>query len=250
VSRVGPRCSSAFPADRHGLRPETISRSACLRRVAAALRLQAKRSFFKCLLRGEVALGIVRSRLHARQSHPVQQLADGALVHLHVEAFGDLIAQIDTAPAHDAMACRIRPGQNDVLQFGHLLIRQGRRPPAARRISEPCDPIGIVTMHPVPQRLTVHAAATRRIRPRHPVQHVGNRQNPTCNPSVVASRRFPPQRRRRAVSPRHLNRMSHGNPRANQTSHTVNQSSQENPSQESRLQAIGIRAQPVHPGVH
>jgi hypothetical protein len=122
----------------------------------------------------------------------VQQLPDGALVHLHAEAFGELIAQIDTAPARHAMACRIWPGKNDAPQFGHLLTRQGRRTPAAQRIGEACDPFGIVAMHPIPQRLTVHAAATRRIRPRHPVQHVGDRQNPTCNPPVVSSRRFPP----------------------------------------------------------
>src|ERR1700690_63194 len=66
-------------------------------------------------------------------------------------------------------------------------------------------------MHPVPQRLTVHAAAIRRIRPGLPVQHMGDRQNPAGNPSVVTSLRIPPQFRRRTVSPRHLNRTSQPN---------------------------------------
>ena len=111
VSRARPKCSSAFPADRHGLRPETISRSACPLRAAATPRLQARRSFFKSLLRVEIALGIVRTRLHIRQPHPVQQLADGALVKFYLEALGYLTAQINAAPAHHAVPRRIRPGQ-------------------------------------------------------------------------------------------------------------------------------------------
>lgn len=112
---------------------------------------------------------------------------------------------------HHAVACRIRPSQHQSLQFRHLLTRQGGRTPAARCIGEPCDPFGIVAMHPVLQRLTVNAAEIRRIRPGHPVQHMGDRQNPTCNPLVVTSLRSPSQLRRRTVSPRHLNRTSQPN---------------------------------------
>lgn len=65
--------------------------------------------------------------------------------------------------------------------------------------------LGVVAMHPVPQRLALHAAALRRPRPVHPIQHQGDRQHPPRRPPVLRLPRRRPQLRRRHVVPRDLN---------------------------------------------
>src|SRR5215204_2080165 len=58
------------------------------------------------------------------------------------------------------------------------------------------QPLGaalIEAVHPVAQRLAIHAADARRIRPAHPVQHRRNRQEPPALIGVLRGRRKPPK---------------------------------------------------------
>ena len=52
------------------------------------------------LLGGDVLLGVARTHRDPREVQPRQQLAHGALVHLHPEVPGDLALQIPAPPAH------------------------------------------------------------------------------------------------------------------------------------------------------
>jgi Ketopantoate reductase PanE/ApbA C terminal len=133
-------------------------------------------------------------------------------VHLHREAVGDLVAQIDATPTHDTIARGIRTGQHQSLQFGHLLARQHRRPPGSRRVGKARNPRSVIAMHPVTERLTIHPAGTRSIGPGETVQHMGDRQNAARDTPVLASCRLLPKRRRGQVQPRDLNRLPHVHP--------------------------------------
>ena len=61
---------------------------------------------FICRLRVEVAVGVMRTRLHPRQSHPAQQLAHGALMHLNREAVGDPVTQVDAPEVETVLGYR------------------------------------------------------------------------------------------------------------------------------------------------
>ena len=49
--------------------------------------------------------------------------------------------------------------------------RQPRRPPRPPPVGQPGDPLGVVAVHPVPERLPVHPAALRRRRPIRSLHH-------------------------------------------------------------------------------
>jgi hypothetical protein len=99
--------------------------------------------------------------------------------------------------------------KNQLLQLLHLGLRQRRRTAATRCIAQPGNPIGVVAVHPVAQRLPVHAAGRRRFGPRGPFQNIGDRQNTAGYPALAASRRSLPKLRRRQLQPRHLDPPTH-----------------------------------------
>ena len=48
----------------------------------------------------------MRTELHPRQSHPAQQLAHGALMHLNREAVGDPVTQVDAPEVETVLGYR------------------------------------------------------------------------------------------------------------------------------------------------
>ena len=67
----------------------------------------------------------------------------------------------------------------------------------------------IEAVHPVPQRLAVHATDPRGIGPAHPIQHRRKRQQTPTLVGVLGGRRKPPQLVGRKVRP-HRHRCRHG----------------------------------------
>ena len=98
-------------------------------------------------------------RADSRVKPAGQDPPDLALRQGHPEALGDHALQVDAAPAHHAVHRHLRPGLDDRDQRLDLPGRQPRRPPGPRPVDQPRDPLGIVAVHPVPQRLPVHPAA-------------------------------------------------------------------------------------------
>jgi hypothetical protein len=86
------------------------------------------------------------------------------------EALPDDTLQIDPPPAHHAVDGGVRPGLHDLRQFRLLPGRQPRVIAAVPMVLQTIGTFCIETMHPVPQRLPVHAADPCRILPAHPVQ--------------------------------------------------------------------------------
>ena len=73
---------------------------------------------------------------------------------------------------------RIRPSQDQALQFPHLLSRQRRRAALVADIAQARNAVCVVAVNPVPQGLPVHAASLGRQGSWVPVQHHRQRQQP------------------------------------------------------------------------
>jgi hypothetical protein len=138
-----------------------------------------------------------------------QPFADGPIGHLDSETASDLLAQIDATPADNAMFLRIRPLQDRCLQFGHLGGRQqgGLAGTVAR--SQSRDPLRVVTMHPVAQRLTLHPGSFRSLGPGVPVQNERQGQKAADLRTVTAFRRKRAKIRRRVFGSCDRERLAH-----------------------------------------
>lgn len=132
-----------------------------------------------------------------------------ALVIADAEALLDEVLQIDAPPPNDAVGGRIGARFHDGGQLRLLIRRQPRRRSAIPGILQPVRPDGIEAMHPVPERLTVHAAHPCRLLAAHPVQHRSQRQKSPALVHVLRLPRKPPKLDRRIVRPQ-LHRCGHG----------------------------------------
>jgi len=81
-------------------------------------------------------------------------------------------AQINAAPAYDFMDVGVGIGHNQRTQFGHLRVGQFGLRARGRARHQTIDSGLIVAMHPVTQRLPIHARLSRSIRPRRALQHM------------------------------------------------------------------------------
>lgn len=61
-------------------------------------------------LRRRILLGMMWTRLQPGHAEPVQPFADGAFVNDDYEALGQLVTQVDAAPAHDLVDRRVQAG--------------------------------------------------------------------------------------------------------------------------------------------
>ena len=150
---------------------------------------------------------MARTHRQAAEAEPLQQPSDVTLADLDPEAPLDLRLKVDAAPAHHAMARRVGAGLDEARQLGHLGRRQARRPARAGTVAKTLDALRVVAVHPVAQRLAVHAGGPCRRRPRRPVEHQGQRQQAARLIAVLRPPRRPAQLLGRQVGSR--NRQSH-----------------------------------------
>jgi len=153
-----------------------------------------------------ILVRMTRAHRHAREIQPRHQLADRALVQLHAELLRDLVAQVDQAPAHE-FAFRRRSLPHPRRDLGFLLRRQlTRRLAGVVSVFQSGQPAFIVAMHPVAQRLPIHAGAPGRVGSAPTFQNKGNRQHPSRRGDVLAASRRRPQFRWSEIYPRNRNR--------------------------------------------
>ena len=86
--------------------------------------------------------------------------------------------QVDPPPAHHAVAVGVRPALDGRRQLGLLLGRQPRPAPRPGPVAQAGEALGVVAVHPVPERLPVHAGVPRRFLPRGPLQHQRQGEHP------------------------------------------------------------------------
>ena len=96
------------------------------------------------------------------------------------------------------------PGEKGLVRVVELGGSTGRR-----NVDQTIRPLLVETDHPVPQRLAVHARVRRRLRPRAPIEHGGDRQQPARLRRVLRLLRQQANLRRRIVSS-HRNSLAHG----------------------------------------
>lgn len=108
----------------------------------------------------------------------------------HTELPINLIAQIDQAPA-DHLVLLQRRTLADPRRNRRLLLRRqlARRRTPLRRVRKTRKATLVVPMHPVTQRLPVHASGPRRLAPVVTIHDQGKGQHPPRRRRILAVRR-------------------------------------------------------------
>ena len=133
-----------------------------------------------------ILLGMKRARLQSGQLQPAQPLADGSLVYRYGEPLGHLAPQVEASPAHHLVGLGIGAFDHQCLQIIHLRLVESRRSARATARRQARDPGGIVAMHPIAQRLAIHAGQLRRFNARPALQDQGDGQQ-APNLSAIAA---------------------------------------------------------------
>lgn len=93
-----------------------------------------------------------------REAQLFEKRADMALVIFHPKPLLDHTLKIDPAPPNDTINLRIWTGLDDGDEFGLLLLRKSRRRAGCPVVEQTIRTSLVEPMHPVPERLPVHAA--------------------------------------------------------------------------------------------
>ena len=91
------------------------------------------------------------------ETETVQQLAHGLLTHRLAELGFHTAFDVDSAPADHPILPKVGTGLDPFGNLGLLPLRQPRRAARQWPVTEPTQALIIITMHPVAQRLPVHA---------------------------------------------------------------------------------------------
>src|ERR1700686_4324174 len=110
-----------------------------------------------------------------------------------------IVAQIAPPPTHDSVHRRVGAGLDKLSQFGLLPRREFRSGTRRFEIAKPGQSCGVVTMHPIPQGLTVHAAGFGRRLAVHAIEHQRKRKYPTRRSTILLSARCLAKLRSRQV---------------------------------------------------
>jgi hypothetical protein len=166
--------------------------------------------FFKCLLCGLVGLWVARSHRQARELELLEKPADVTLGDLDIEPRLDLGLKIKAAPAHHMVHVDIRTFLDQPRQLGQLRGVQPGATPRPRPVAQAVHARLVVADHPVPQRLAVHAASSRRRCAGGSLQHQGQRHQAARLIAVLRPPRFSAQLLCRQIGP--SNRQCHDDP--------------------------------------
>ena len=156
-----------------------------------------------------MAAPTARSRLQPRQTQLMQPAADRALMHRHRKPPHHLGLKIHAPPPHHLVDLRIGTRDHQRPQLRHLPLAQDRRPTRAQARLQTLHALGVVAMHPVAQRLTIHPVQRRRLRPRMTLKHQRQRQQPPNLRPIRTPAAQRPQLHARVVPPRNPQRRAH-----------------------------------------
>src|SRR4051794_25106910 len=130
-------------------------------------------------------------------------------MHVYCPPPRHLRPQIATSPADHLVDCRIGTRQNQIAQLRHLLLRQKRRTTRALAGLQTTNPLDVVTVNPVAQRLPVHPVQFRRRLARPSFHHQRQGQQTADLRAVARFGRSRPQRRRIMLRPRDCHCRAH-----------------------------------------
>jgi hypothetical protein len=109
-----------------------------------------------------IGLGVLRPGRDPAEAERPDQLAHAALLVAHAEAALDQDAEIDQAPAHHPVLHELGAALQTTRQLSLLLRVQPPLPAWRLAVEQTVRPGGVEAVHPVAQRLPVHAAAAGR----------------------------------------------------------------------------------------
>ena len=133
-----------------------------------------------------------RAHRNVPEPQAVHQLANAALVQGHVEFVHNPLAQIDQTPAYHPIPLRVRASADPRGDLRLLRSRQLPRPTTAvRAVEQTGNPLSVIAMRPIPQRLTVHGRLTRRNPATMSLQNQRNRQHPTPRRRILRAAGLP-----------------------------------------------------------
>lgn len=116
-----------------------------------------------------------------------QQFTNAALMEHHAEPGLDPLAQVDAAPAHDAIRRQIGALLDPAVDFGLLRGCQKRTGAGMGMIGQTIEPEIVVAANPVAQGLPVHCAGFSGGCARMTIQHHCDRQQPPGDPGVFGT---------------------------------------------------------------
>jgi hypothetical protein len=99
-----------------------------------------------------------------REAELLQNPPQAHFRQIDAEALPQNTLQIDATPAHDSIRRRVGAGLDQLLEHLLLLLGELRRPPGRLDVDQPLRAVLVKAVHPVSQRLPVHAADPRRPR--------------------------------------------------------------------------------------
>ena len=134
--------------------------------------------FFKSLDCVGFLRWVLRPRAVVREALLLQQTPDRDLIEFDIEALLDDLLEVDATPAHHAVLLDVGPSLHDLAELGLLLGRQLRLGAGSLGVDQPFRTALIEGMHPIPQRLAIHAADAGRLVALHAILHGSKRQQP------------------------------------------------------------------------
>ena len=112
---------------------------------------------------------MLRPAADVGEGEPGKQIGDRPLAVDDAKALLDHSLQVDPPPAYDAVRRRIGAALHDLGQLRHLSVGELSWPAGTRTVRQALRTFRIEAMRPVPERLPVHAADLRRLRPAYAV---------------------------------------------------------------------------------
>src|SRR5262245_21831490 len=142
-----------------------------------------------------------------RETQFLQRPVNRGIRYRQTELSAQLLSQIAGPPAHHLMNRLDRPLVDETSEklfvHGVEFARCARR----RLVAQTFGALIVEPDHPVPERLTLHAADLRGLFARGAIEYRGNRQKSSRLPDIIRLLRNPPAAR--VVRP-HRNSLSHG----------------------------------------
>ena len=118
-----------------------------------------------------IVTDVTRPRREAPEAETPQHVAYTAFRQMNAEPCLDHTRQIRTAPAHDTMLGQARTSANHYRRLGFLLRCQAWLGTSRNATGQPGKTAVVVAVHPVSQRLAVHAAQGGCLHTVVPIQH-------------------------------------------------------------------------------
>jgi hypothetical protein len=158
--------------------------------------------------RGRILGRVARPNRNMAKAEPYEQGAHAALGQAYAVARLDHLRQVDPPPADHPVLGQLGTGTDEGGNLDLLLSRQTRLGTRRFAVGQARQPFIVVSMHPIAERLPVHAATLRRLRAAVAFQNQRNSQHATGRTSILRPRRRLPQPRRVVVRSNNRNRQS------------------------------------------